>query len=603
LSVQQTLEEYCDTIFLVIFSFVYCYCVFVFPFAFNREVNLYGYYWIGLLTSLNLVCIAALVLFSVKKSNVILISALLFLTWVFFNSLRLGNEYTIIVYSLMIQVIIFRHIQLSKLLRLWYLIFGICLIQLMWSISPMLGLSEKKGFFQLVGTFHNSGVFANYVVLHVPILHYLLFGNTHEQDKSKAKRILALKSVLFCAFVGINIVISTFSKSRTSMLTLALIILILAYPLFKNTLRKWTLTTKMIVSAFFMISASIIFIWLFFLKEGSSWGRLLMLEVAFQHIFDHFWSGVGLDNFTWYYPQWQSQYFREHTGFSNYFLNAGETYLIFSEILQLFMSLGFFLFILLGIVFFRMFIKTSKNVSLMQSLRAVIASILSTALTHYPLHINAMLMVLGLGCSLAWRSRSSALDILPSYKFFISLQKFQQYLLLGCSVAVLYVAIGMCMSVIEWNVVKASYAMQTGAQKVKLVSIYHTLHDDSRFLVDYANFLIERDADKRMICEILEQSKLRFISKESSETLAYLYLETGQNAMAIKEFRWLINFLPSRFGYRLELLRLYMKTDQNELARDLALTILNMPVKVPSKEVEQIKCETRSIYDNLSKSY
>lgn len=131
-------------------------------------------------------------------------------------------------------------------------------------------------------------------------------------------------------------------------------------------------------------------------------------------------------------------------------------------------------------------------------------------------------------------------------------------------------------------------------------NVYSNLKNDGKFLADYGNYLYEHNSDVDSAIKILEISKNKFISRESIEILAYLYIEQKEYSKAIKYFEWLVNYIPSRFSYRLELIKLYQKMQRIDKARQLANFTLHMPVKILSSDVLLIKNEIVEINRHLT---
>ncbi|GHE34200.1 hypothetical protein GCM10017764_16910 [Sphingobacterium griseoflavum] len=152
----------------------------------------------------------------------------------------------------------------------------------------------------------------------------------------------------------------------------------------------------------------------------------------------------------------------------------------------------------------------------------------------------------------------------------------------------------------QWRSIKeASYSHIEGINIVDTNKVYTKLKNDGKFLADYANYLYEMQSDRGKAIELMEDSKKKFISKASIENLAYLYLEQGDYSKSIQYFEWLVGYIPSRFGYRLELIRLYEKVRNIEKAKEIADFTLNMPVKIESSEVFSIKHEISEIRQRL----
>jgi hypothetical protein len=78
-----------------------------------------------------------------------------------------------------------------------------------------------------------------------------------------------------------------------------------------------------------------------------------------------------------------------------------------------------------------------------------------------------------------------------------------------------------------------------------------------------------------------------------------LYLQQKQYEKAAENFEWLVNYMPNIFINRLELLKIYHKLGASDKAKKMALSISNMPIKIPSSEINYIKSEAAQIYKQL----
>ncbi|MFD2595152.1 O-antigen ligase family protein [Sphingobacterium griseoflavum] len=431
----------------------------------------------------------------------------------------------------------------------------------------------------------NTGAYAIYITILIPLWNHL-------KKEHICRWYLKPLITLYICIVVFSVLIL---KSRTALIALTLtycLPYVTRFFTIQTYIKKVILFTALICIGFF------ISYYIFNLKVGSSFGRLLMIKIVLSNATEHFFWGVGLGNFTWYYPQWQSDFFRDTIiKDSGFFLNAGETYVLFNEILQLFVTLGVIPFVIFIILLNHYFTKIKKiDSDILNEIKKSFFMILICSLTYYTLHINAVLLVIVYMISLSDRmimnhhgSRAGkrCSNYLKISIFSISLFTF-------FSIYPKYNAIK------QWRSIKeASYSHIEGINIVDTNKVYTKLKNDGKFLADYANYLYEMQSDRGKAIELMEDSKKKFISKASIENLAYLYLEQGDYSKSIQYFEWLVGYIPSRFGYRLELIRLYEKVRNIEKAKEIADFTLNMPVKIESSEVFSIKHEISEIRQRL----
>ncbi|HTI91342.1 MAG TPA: hypothetical protein VL727_12190 [Puia sp.] len=114
---------------------------------------------------------------------------------------------------------------------------------------------------------------------------------------------------------------------------------------------------------------------------------------------------------------------------------------------------------------------------------------------------------------------------------------------------------------------------------------------DAKFLIGYGQLLSQDPAQLATAILLLEQSRKYFLSYGSILSTARAYRDCASYASAIRNYRFLTNYIPSRFLPKYELMRLYLKIRQIGQARRMAGEITAMPVKIPSPEIEFMRRE------------
>jgi tetratricopeptide (TPR) repeat protein len=174
-----------------------------------------------------------------------------------------------------------------------------------------------------------------------------------------------------------------------------------------------------------------------------------------------------------------------------------------------------------------------------------------------------------------------------------------QMVLIVIAVVAAYVAFGQWRAKKDWDKLRNQLFSSRAEIHAGYRQLYNTLHYDGKFLTDYGMFLAEDSADCPKAVAVLEEAKKYVITRVAIETLAQAYKKTGNYQKAIENYQWLCNYLPNKFGTKLELLTLYVAVNDSVNARKTAHTILTMPVKIPSREVDRIKNETTGILQRL----
>jgi hypothetical protein len=358
----------------------------------------------------------------------------------------------------------------------------------------------------------------------------------------------------------------------------------LLLPWIARTLLAMLLLSTVLLSAYYF----------YHLKEGSSIGRLLILDISLRHLPDHFWLGTGLGRFSWYYPQWQAAYFLSHPQpESSFFLSAGETYVAFNEFLQVFETFGLLGFVLFVLSFTWFLTAVSRqHKELLFACKATAIAILSCCCCHYPLHLNVVLLMLALCFAIVAAIRENG-------SFFRLPEAGVSRVWVGAVAVVLAVPALLTgyrqyAAMEKWQLIRDDDRTDRETLKKEALGCYAYLRHDGKFLAEYGALLARDSADLPGAIVLAEASRRIFISWTSVENLAYYYLQQKEYTRAISTFAWLSGYVPDRFRPRMELLELYKRTNHPDSALRTASLILAMPVKIASDEVSEIKKEAES---------
>lgn len=569
-----------ECIVTISFLSIFGYSLIKSPFAFNFEIYEHGYYFISLITITSVFLNSLLAIldreYKLNYYDLILLIILLFQIYL----LRNGNEYASVIVSVTIQFFLLKSIRLEILKLIMYIVFASYVTEFLFVCYSYL----INNSFKLVGSLHNTGVFSIYISLFIPLTYYVM--------KRKLSNIYF--RTLFFLFVLIALTIIINLKSRTSIITL---VVVFCVPYLFNYLKKEHIYVRTFFITILCLGSAYLFKYLFFLKSASSTGRLLMLEVSISHLPENFWLGVGLGKFTQNYPNWQADFFKNSVNSDvGYFLNAGDSYVIFNEFLQLFLTIGFIGFFILVLCLFHFFSrKPLIESALCEMIKYTLMIILFSSLTYYTIHINVVLLLISLFMAI-WLKITKPPNIIiikgaqtEVIKLLICLSSFATF-------AYNYEKYD---AINKWWEIKNGLNSSEDKFNPDNNKIYAILNNDGKFLAEYGNYLYENGYPLTTAISCLEKSKGTFISNQTIEDLAYLYLEQKKFNNAIKNFEWLVNYTPSRFSYRLELIKLYIKISAANKAKKLAEFTLEMPIKIPSSEVVAIKKEISFLHQQL----
>jgi len=215
--------------------------------------------------------------------------------------------------------------------------------------------------------------------------------------------------------------------------------------------------------------------------------------------------------------------------------------------------------------------------------KATMVVLLVTGFTTYSFHINVFLVLLAICFAIA-----AVISIKTS---FIRRAVIIPILLFGLTAFTTFTIYQKWKAVESW-----STAREDGADTASILwpQLYRNLGRDGKFLTEYGRWQVE-SGDPKAAIVTLEKAKQYFISRTTMEALATAYEQAGNYPAAIEAWRWLCDFVPNRFAPKYELLKLYKKVGDTTGVNEMSNTILTMPVKIPSVEVDRIKDEVKKI--------
>ncbi len=579
-----------DIVFGLIFLIFFGYFLLAYPFAFNFELFMHGHYFGVVVAGLAVLAYGLLITFD-GKLDLFGFAALLLITagYLCFPAWR-GNEYLINASIAGLCLVLLRSMNLSALRVLLFLAAGADALELTIALTKQQETFSQEPF-AFIGSLHNSGVLAVFLVIQLPLLWYAI-DQLCSRWMSRQRRWLRL--VLFCPVLLVITGVCVYNKARVAILTIGVLAVIAAGKEFSKKLRELPAYSRIILACLLLCVLILAGYYIYHLKEGSSIGHLLILDVSARHLTDYFWTGTGLGRFSWHYPQWQAAYFlADPQPGSAFFLSAGESYVAFNEFLELFETLGFLGFLLVVTAFVWLFTATStQNKELLFICKATAAAILSCCCFHYPLHLSVNLLILALCFAIVAKTRENG------YRFAVignrKWPRFGGVIVAVLALPTLLIGYSQYTAIEKWESIRDNDRSPHDVLKQEALGCYAQLYHDGKFLAEYGTFLGQDSLDLSKAIAITEASQERFISWTSMETLAYYYLQQRDYSKAIRSFEWLSGYVPNRFKPRMELLELYKRTNHPDSAIRTANFILTMPIKVASDEVSAIRKEAES---------
>lgn len=338
-------------------TFITAYLVLIFYFiteyqyAFNYKALFNESYKLSFFCSLFLCLYIVKVLVKKKVSYYLFISTFILTGLLFYSYDYPNREYLSIVLCLCICFFSYAIIGLRYFKFVFYIFFLLFAYNLIICIYSAINEGAIRGII------NNSGILAIYMAINIPVL---FFFAIHLIYKTHFLQVFKRIDLLFLLFL-ISIIITVFtiilkSESRTAILTMLILIVLYVKKFNILILKNRFFSTTVWVTCGLAITIVLLnhIINLSSTKESSVKGRFIMYKIASSHLLDNFWLGTGLGRFSWFYPQWQAEYFKSHSDYLSKSLlrSSGECYIILNEYLQILLSVGLIGTVMPGFFFF-----------------------------------------------------------------------------------------------------------------------------------------------------------------------------------------------------------------------------------------------------------
>ena len=363
-------------------------------------------------------------------------------------------------------------------------------------------------------------------------------------------------------------------------------LLLLKYPLKRN---------QILIIGCGVITVSLIIL-VCFIKPDSSLGRVLIYKISFNIFKDHWLEGLGWQKFNLNYLYYQAAYFKAGNFAPKELLLADNTQFAFNDYWQFILETGIkgiIFLMLLFVIISHLLIKISKKLSSHPVLPLLAASAIitiSTAAVTMHVFERFYIQCIFITCFL----------IVTGYVYPAQAKK-----TLG-----IWIIIMLGLSYYTWGFYVKHYISyqkmyaaenlwQAGYLRESVTNyraLYEELKNDPEYLVKYAEVLSTLNETIEAE-EILKQAIAKQVTNLHYDHLAGLYYKNGKIKEAEQAYLTAVYMVPNRFKTRYDLFLFYNKTHQYAKAVKTGRDILQLPVKVPSVTISNIR---KYIADTLS---
>ena len=457
--------------------------------------------------------------------------------------------------------------------------------------------------FTITGSFDNPGPYAGYLVASMPILILAPLWKFNIEENLvylvsglKTKFTTQIVHFLCYSSLGITIIMLLSAQSKAAWVALIANVLFLASTYQSGIIKKLQADIrKKLLNA--LISILIIATILYFISgEGSSIGRLSMLQSSFLLFWDYPILGVGFDNFSAHFMNYRADYFSTNRPFRE-IMSADNIAYSFCEPLGYLIENGLLISSIILILFCRSYLLIQRNIlnklndkiSIESTLVTValcgIISIGFFSLFSYPSRVLQIKMLWFIYLAILSPNSGTVL-IVPSKGriFFTFILAFLLYLYVDHFHR-------FNTAIKDWR--KANTLFEEGLND-RSIKFYQKssliLKNDGYFLFQYSRALY-RTGDYEQAIKILERAQKYLPSYYLQNLLGDAKIARGQYLDAEKAFKVAGLMIPNRLLPKYNLANLYWKTGKIDQFKKIADDILQSPIKVKSSATKEIRQE------------
>ncbi|WP_379925380.1 alpha/beta hydrolase-fold protein [Mariniflexile jejuense] len=468
------------------------------------------------------------------------------------------------------------------------LIIFTCLIQSLIGILQYFDvLNGKNDFFKLLGSFRTPNFFGVYLGFGFIILIWYLFI------------IKTKKNILFVlCFFGILLftILIILSNSRGTWLSILVALTVLAF----TSKKVITSIKKLSVPKLVFGSLIIVFLcffgskYLYALKPESVNGRAFTTQITLQEIMKQPIKGHGLFTFAGKYNKAKADYFIEQPRPWGDMKIAIYSFSAFNDYLLIAFELG----VLVLIVLLALVIFVFKKLKITPETRiglGLFVTLCIFAMFNSPIH-NPYIMSVGL-LGFALILKFGELNLF-SIKLPFSLK--------NITLAVVFFAGCLGLYAVSTKTINQKkfkdYSIINDSLDVKKVVCLNKSTDDNLFSEYILGKKLYDNGFKNEGIAHMEKAFKKSYAPKIGKQLAFCYIKEGDYKKAETIFRFNIHVEPYRYEPRMDLLMFLHKFNRHKEVFELSKEIINLPVKIPSKEIEKFKKTASKYVENYSRT-
>lgn len=459
----------------------------------------------------------------------------------------------------------------------------VCVLQACYGVFQFMDWLPSNNFkFAITGSFENPAGFAAVLSIAFPMgLHLLITEKKGKQYLIGFGLLIVAIAVLFCL-------------SRTGILTI-LVSSFVFYMFHDKTNNKFK---GMRFYKFFPVLTicllTVVVFVLYHIKRDSADGRLLIWKVSCEMLKDKPAFGHGYKAFESRYMDYQARFFKENPD-SKFAQLADNVKHPFNELIKIAVEFGIVGLIVIMCFILLVFWKTIKLTFILRPvvLSGMVAFVIFSCFSYPSQYVSVWLLfsvyLFALLPIKQIKIQNNAISFFARGIFFIVC-----FLIFGNTLRQMQIEK-------KWKAIAiSSFKGNTKEILLEYESLYaSSLRKNPYFLYNYgAELNVIGQYDESI--KILEKCKIYFNDYDLQILLANNYSKKGELEKAIQIYQHASNMIPNRFLPIYRVFSIYKERGQEDMAKELAITIRDKKIKIPSNFILAIKSEAREYIRILS---
>ena len=556
---------------------------------------------------------ANLIQFSISKLDISLFFGLIF---IIANRYLIQDDYNFSIrffelLGLSVLYLMIREVQPKNYIYILLVIIIAGVMQAIYGGLQYLGVYHSNhALFEITGSFFNPGPYAGFIGLTGTLGFGLyLFKQQIIISLNSNHKFLNICNHIVFRYIPILSVISTLfilplTGSRAAYLSFFIGGMLL-FELKYYVIRKHFAKNKKLIGFFLTAGTLVLIFGLYYLKPASADGRILIWKISTSMLADNLFFGVGFDNFTTHYMNYQANYFAFYKD-SLEIMVADDAYYAFNEFLQFFVEnglLGMTLLITIIIIVFNS--KASEQYKpLMLIVHVSFIALMIFACFSYPAQILPIKLVgvvlIGMLSNLDVRTNK----MVTVFKSGSSIHAVNSFLILMMSVALFWGTKRINLinnGFLKWETIaKAGIFQDYNMNAEEYGTLLPIFKKNGLFLFVYGRTLLRAEHYSEALVILLEAEKYQNDSKVQV-SLAETYKSLRLYEKAEQSYKKTANMVPAKINPQYQLVKLYVEMRQTEKAVAIAKKILERDLKIDSDEASAIQNEMRLFIESFEK--